>query len=104
MKSTLYPTGVHRAGTAGRAAFALLLALGVPSGMPASAQEAGGKSDAQKSAGSALPLVRKYCFECHSTAVKKSGLDLQRFAAPEDLRKDIKPWEDVIERLEVGDM
>src|SRR5208282_5503068 len=104
MKSTRYPPGVHRAGNAGLAAFAFLFALAFQTGMPVSAQEAGRKSDANVSDGSALPLVRKYCFECHSTAAKKSGLDLQRFAAPDDLHKDIKPWEDVIEHLELGDM
>ena len=104
MKSITHPTGVHRTDILGLTAFSLLLALGGQSGMPATAREASKKSYTTTSENSALPLVRKYCFECHSTAVKKSGLDLQRFAAPADLRKDIKPWEDVIERLEAGDM
>ncbi len=95
---------MHRTAILGLAAFSLLFALGGQSGMPATAHEASKKSETATAESSALPLVREYCFECHSTAVKKSGLDLQRFAAPADLRKDIKPWEDVIERLEAGDM
>jgi hypothetical protein len=104
MKPISSPTGIFLAGHAGLAAFALLLAMGVQSRIPAVAREAGKDSSAKKVDNSALPLVRKYCFECHSTAVKKSGLDLQRFAAPDDLRQDIKPWEEVVERLGVGDM
>jgi hypothetical protein len=109
MKLSTHPIGIFLAGHAGLAAFAVLLALGVQSRIPAAAQEAGKNSTDKNSTAknvdsSALPLVRKYCFECHSTAVKKSGLDLEHFAAPDDLRQDVKPWEEVIERLEVGDM
>jgi len=84
---------MRRAGNAGMAAFTLLLALSVPSGNPAAAQaqEAGKELTVKNFDSSALPLVRKYCLECHSTSVKKGDLDLQRFGAPDDLRKDVKP-------------
>ena len=50
------------------------------------------------------PLVTKYCLECHSTKVHKGDLDLERFATLELIRKDLLPWQHVIEQLEVGEM
>ncbi|HET6575285.1 MAG TPA: DUF1592 domain-containing protein [Fimbriiglobus sp.] len=50
------------------------------------------------------PLVVKYCLGCHSTKAQKGGLDLERFAARGDLRKDLKPWPAVIEQVEAGEM
>jgi len=50
------------------------------------------------------PLVKKYCLNCHSTKVKKGSLDLERFAALEQVRKDLKPWQTLIEMLEAGEM
>jgi hypothetical protein len=51
-----------------------------------------------------LPLVKRYCLACHSTQAKRGGLDLQRFATTDDMRKDLQPWQSVIEHLEVSDM
>jgi hypothetical protein len=50
------------------------------------------------------PLVKTYCLDCHSTKVKKGSLDLERFASPDAVRKDLKPWQQVIEMLEAGEM
>jgi hypothetical protein len=50
------------------------------------------------------PLLKKYCLECHATAVKKGSLDLERFASLDQIRKDLKPWQQVIEMLEAGEM
>ncbi len=50
------------------------------------------------------PLLKKYCLDCHSTKVKKGSLDLERFASLAHIRKDLKPWQQVIERLEAGEM
>src|SRR5262245_41701727 len=50
------------------------------------------------------PLVQKYCLACHSTKAKKGDLDLERFGAVDDIRKDVKPWQLVIEMLEAGEM
>jgi mono/diheme cytochrome c family protein len=52
----------------------------------------------------ARPLVTKYCLECHSTKGKKGGLDLERFASLDHVRKDLKPWQQMIEMLEAGEM
>lgn len=50
------------------------------------------------------PLLTKYCLSCHSTKVKKGSLDLERFASLEQVRRDLKPWQQVIEMLEAGEM
>jgi hypothetical protein len=51
-----------------------------------------------------VPLVKKYCLACHSTKARKGGLDLQRFADVRAVRKDVKPWQQVVEQLEAGEM
>lgn len=50
------------------------------------------------------PLLKKYCLDCHSTSAKKGSLDLERFATLTDLRKDLKPWQYMIEQIETGEM
>src|SRR5947209_1034751 len=50
------------------------------------------------------PLVKQYCLHCHSTKAKKGALDLERFASLEEVRKDLKPWQAMIEMLETGEM
>jgi Protein of unknown function (DUF1592)/Protein of unknown function (DUF1588)/Protein of unknown function (DUF1587)/Protein of unknown function (DUF1585)/Protein of unknown function (DUF1595)/Planctomycete cytochrome C len=50
------------------------------------------------------PLVKRYCLACHSTKVKKGDLDLERFASLDQVRKDVKPWQAMIEMLESGEM
>ncbi|HEY7158076.1 MAG TPA: DUF1592 domain-containing protein [Gemmataceae bacterium] len=41
---------------------------------------------------------------CHSTKIKKGSLDLERFASFDRVRKDLKPWPQMIEMLEAGEM
>ena len=50
------------------------------------------------------PFLKKYCLSCHSAKRKKGGLDLERFTSPAHVRKDLKPWQQVIEMLEAGEM
>ncbi len=50
------------------------------------------------------PLLTKYCLSCHSAKIKKGSLDLERFASLEQVRKDLKTWQQVIEMLESGEM
>jgi hypothetical protein len=79
-----------------------LIALWIMTGSQRStAQEA--NSDA-KFQHTVRPLLKHYCLECHSTQVKKGGLDLERFATAADIRKDLKPWQTMIEQLESGEM
>jgi hypothetical protein len=50
------------------------------------------------------PVMAKYCLGCHSTAKKKGDLDLERFATAEQARRDVRPWQAVVEMLENGEM
>lgn len=50
------------------------------------------------------PILARYCLGCHSAATKKGGLDLARFVTVDTIRQDLKPWQSVIDHLEVGDM
>jgi hypothetical protein len=50
------------------------------------------------------PVMAKYCLACHSTAKKKGDLDLERFATVEQARRDLRPWQAVVEMLENGEM
>jgi hypothetical protein len=50
------------------------------------------------------PLLRRFCLECHATAVREGELDLQRFATIRDLRADEGVWLKVIEMLRNGEM
>ena len=50
------------------------------------------------------PLLKTYCLTCHSTKLKKGSLDLERFTALDLVRKDLKPWQQLIEQLEAGEM
>src|SRR5579884_235430 len=50
------------------------------------------------------PLLTKYCLSCHSAKIKKGSLDLERFASLQQVRKDLKTWQQVIEMLESGEM
>lgn len=78
-----------------------LLAIGLPNAQrPTSAQE-------PKSADYATavqPLLKTYCLNCHSAKAKKGSLDLERFATLDDVRKDVKVWQGVIEQIEADEM
>jgi hypothetical protein len=50
------------------------------------------------------PLLKRYCLECHSTKLKKGHLDLERFGSIEQVRKELKRWQQVLEQLEAGEM
>jgi hypothetical protein len=51
-----------------------------------------------------LPIVHKYCVGCHSTEKHKGSLDLERFTSIAQARKDVKPWQTMLEMLEAGEM
>ena len=50
------------------------------------------------------PILQKYCLDCHSTKAKKGSLDLERFSIADDIRKDLKVWQGIIEQIEAGEM
>ncbi len=50
------------------------------------------------------PLLRQYCLICHSTEKQKGDLDLERFASFDDVLKNPKVWQTVVEQLSLGEM
>ena len=51
-----------------------------------------------------LPLLKKYCITCHSAAENQGELDLEPFRSVADIRKNIVPWQRVLEMLVDGEM
>ncbi len=50
------------------------------------------------------PLLERFCLDCHSTEEMKGELDLERFSALKDVRRDPAAWQKVIEMLDDGEM
>jgi hypothetical protein len=50
------------------------------------------------------PLLAQYCLACHSTKARKGDLDLERFTSLDQVRNDLRPWQNVLEMLESGEM
>ncbi len=50
------------------------------------------------------PLLKTYCFNCHSTAKRKGGLDLEQIDTPTEALKQGELWEQVGERVRAGEM
>src|SRR5437867_838203 len=85
--------------------FALIAALVVARGHDGGAEPPAPTSDPGNEYYTTIrPLIQKYCLGCHSTKLKKGSLDLERFRSPDAIRKDLKPWQMMIEQLEAGQM
>jgi hypothetical protein len=88
----------------GRYAIALLLlliaspALAIADGPPPK-DEAAREFEA-----TALPLVKRYCLECHSTEEQEGDLDLERFTSLDHARNAPRVWQRVVEMLDKGEM
>jgi len=67
-------------------------------------QSQAGGDLADSYAKSVQPILKKFCIECHSTKARKGDLDLERFTSLAAVRKDLKPWQHLIEQVEVGEM
>jgi mono/diheme cytochrome c family protein len=50
------------------------------------------------------PFFQAYCITCHSHKAKKGDLDLERFTSLDEVRKDLRPWQAVLEMLDAGEM
>ena len=72
------------------------------------AARAAGPSPPKEAAGEyaahVRPMMTQYCLSCHSQKAKKGDLNLERFATVDEVRKDLRPWQDVLEKLESGEM
>src|SRR6266498_3564211 len=50
------------------------------------------------------PLLKEYCFRCHSTEKHKGDLDLERFTSVSEVTKHPKVWQGVVEQISLGEM
>jgi len=50
------------------------------------------------------PILKQYCLKCHSTEAQEGDLDLERFQALEQIRREPRVWEKVVEMLDNGEM
>jgi hypothetical protein len=50
------------------------------------------------------PLLKEFCFACHSTEKHKGELDLERFTSLPEVKKHPKVWQAVVEQLSLGEM
>jgi len=82
----------------------LCIVLALPDTGSITAQDPPGQVLNSEYAATIKPLLKKYCLDCHSTQAKKGSLDLERFATPAEIRKDLKPWQNMIEQIETGEM
>lgn len=83
----------------GAALIACLLAAVAPStGQPPP------NSLAEDYAKQVRPLLKTYCFSCHDAKSHKGDLDLERFSSLDAIRKDVRPWQHLIEQVDVGEM
>src|SRR5581483_6515504 len=89
---------------AGPAVCALVAVVANRGDRVTTAQEPVPKSAADEYTTAIRPLVKQFCLGCHSTKVKKGGLDLERFATLDDVRSDLKPLQAIIEQVEAGEM
>jgi hypothetical protein len=51
-----------------------------------------------------LPMVARYCMDCHDTATAEGDFDLERFLTPGAVLANRKPWEKVLKQLKAGAM
>lgn len=52
----------------------------------------------------ALPFLKKHCYECHGEKSKKAGLDLTKFKDDADILKEHKHWKSVLQQINSGEM
>ncbi len=48
--------------------------------------------------------LKTYCLGCHSAAEKQGELDLEQFHSVADMRRDVIPWQRVVEMMDDGEM
>ncbi len=54
--------------------------------------------------GQVLPILAKYCVNCHGPIKPKHGLNLAAFTTEAAALKDLKTWQKVLENVEGGSM
>jgi len=74
----------------------LLAAIGTSSFSHVAADEQPFRVVADSYRTSMLPLLKRFCFECHNADDKEGELNLQRFRSLADVRKEPGVWESVL--------
>ena len=59
---------------------------------------------AESYVGAIRPLIKTHCLSCHSTNIKKGGLDLEQFGTIDQIRADIEIWETALGMIERNEM
>src|SRR4051794_17328331 len=54
--------------------------------------------------GDVLPLLNKYCTNCHGGMRPRAGFPLDRYKTEEEVARVRQVWQKVVERLRAGDM
>ena len=62
------------------------------------------RSVEQDYAKTALPILKQYCLDCHSTEKHKGDLDLQRFTTLAEVIRQPKVWQSVLDQIALGEM
>ncbi len=52
----------------------------------------------------ALPFMKKHCYECHGEKQKKADLDLTKFKDDTNILKEQKHWKSVLQQVNTGEM
>ena len=88
-----------------RVRLAMVTALWLAStATPARALDGGPDEAAREFREAALPLVQRYCLECHSAEEQEGDLDLERFTGLDQVRGASGVWQRVVEVLDKGEM
>ncbi|HEY7153756.1 MAG TPA: DUF1592 domain-containing protein [Gemmataceae bacterium] len=58
----------------------------------------------QRFASQIQPFLQRYCLACHGSKKPKAQFDLSRYATAKTIAPNIRPWEQVLERLQAKEM
>lgn len=61
-------------------------------------------TDEEKMTTSIVPFLKSYCLDCHNGEQAEAKLDLSAFKLPSDIAKGHQTWNEVIHRIEAGEM
>ena len=51
-----------------------------------------------------LPMIERYCIDCHDSSTAKGDFDLEAFLTPAAMLANRKPWEKALKQLKAGAM
>ena len=80
------------------------LSMGPPAGFAAVDKPVSVDESSREFVSTAIPLLKKYCLECHSSEEQEGDLDLERFTNLEQVRGAPRAWRRVADLLDSGEM